>query len=273
MKPHQIINQENSQDQSFTTQDQIFEEMMKAGVHYGRAKKYTHPLMKNFLLRSNKNIEIFNLKFTLDRLNQMVEYLKKALSDNKKILFVGTTAASQNKIREIAETFNQPYINYKWIGGFLTNFSTILARLIYFRSLLEKETSGELNSFSALEKSRLEKEINKLKNLYWGVRDLESMIDCVFVVNLAYNQHRTLKREALKMRIPILALAGSDNDVSNVTLFVPANDKAPRSISWQIDYLISKIKDSEFKIKDKEKIKNQIKDQENIKKVEEAEAN
>jgi len=253
-----IMKSANNQNQIITHQDSIFEEMMKAGVHYGRAKKYTHPSMKNFLLRSNKNIEIFNLRFTLERLNQMADFLKRALEENKKILFVGTSPASQNKIREIAENFNQPYVNYKWIGGFLTNFSTILSRLIYFKSLLEKEASGELQSLSALEKSKIEKEIGKLKNLYWGVKDLESMVDLVFVVNLAYNQHKTLKREALKMKIPILALAGSDNDVSSVTLFVPGNDKAPRSISWQIDYLISKIKGNEFNIKEENKEEEKV---------------
>jgi small subunit ribosomal protein S2 len=222
-------------------QEKIFEEMMKAGVHYGRAKRFTHPSMKNFLLKSNKNIEFFNLKLTLERLNQLSDFLKKALEENKKILFVGTTPASQQKIKEIAEVLNQFYINYKWVGGFLTNFQTIQARLLYFKELLKKEESGEIKNLPPHQRSKVEKELQKLKNLYSGVINLNSLPDIIFIVNLAYKQHKTAQREALKMKIPIVALAGSDNDVSNIFLFVPGNDKAPRSIAWQIDYLIRRL--------------------------------
>jgi len=233
------MNEEKAQK---LDQESIFEEMMKAGVHYGRAKRFTHPSMKNFLLKSNKNIEFFNLRFTLEKLNQVAEFLKKALQENKKILFVGTTPASQAKIKEIAEALNQYYLTYKWVGGFLTNFQTIQARLLYFRELLKKEESGEIKNLPPHQRARIEKELQKLKNLYSGVVNLDSLPDIIFIVNLAYKQHKTAQREALRMKLPIVALAGSDNDVTNIFLFVPGNDKAPRSIAWQIDYLISKIK-------------------------------
>jgi len=225
------------------SEESLFEEMMKAGVHYGRAKRYTHPSMRNFLLKSNKNIEFFNLKITLQKLNEVIDYLKKALNENKKILFVGTTPASQNKIKEIAEALNQYYMTYKWIGGFLTNFQTIQARLLYLKELLKKEESGEIQNLPPAQRSKIEKEIQKLKNFYSGVLNLDKLPDIIFIVNLAYKQHKTAKREAIKMKIPIIALAGSDNDVSNVSLFIPGNDKAPRSIAWIIDYLKNKIQE------------------------------
>ncbi len=224
------------------TEESLLEEMMKAGVHYGRAKRYTFPLMRPFLLKTNKNIELFNLKITLQKLNEMADLLKKALAENKTILFVGVTPAAQNKIQEIAETFNQPYLNSKWVAGFLTNFQTIQARLLYFKDLLQKEASGELKEYPPQERNKIERELQKLKNIYNGVLNLEKLPDFLFIVNLAFPQHQTAKREALRMKIPILSLSSSDNDIANVFLFVPANDKAPRSISWLIDYLINKIK-------------------------------
>lgn len=223
-------------------QENVFDEMMKAGVHYGRAKRFTHPSIKNFLLKSNKNTEFFNLRLTLQKLDEVSSYLKQALSENKKILFVGTTPASQNKIQEVAKFLDQYYITYKWIGGFLTNFKTIQARLIYFKDLLKKEENEEIKNLPPAQRSKVEKELQKLKNLYSGVVNLDSLPDIIFIVNLAYKQHKTAKREALKMNIPIIALTGSDNDISNVFLFVPGNDKAPRSIAWQLDYILSKIK-------------------------------
>jgi small subunit ribosomal protein S2 len=222
-------------------EESLFEEMMKAGVHYGRAKRYTHPSMKNFLLKSNKNIEFFNLKLTLQKLNEASRLLKQALTENKTILFVGVTPASQNKIKELAETLNQPYVTYKWIGGFLTNFLTIQARLLYFKDLLKKEQSGEIQNLPPAQRSKIEKELQKLKNLYFGVLNLDKLPDIIFIVNLAYKQHKTAKREAIKMKIPIVALAGSDNDVLNISLLIPGNDKAPRSIAWIIDYLKNKL--------------------------------
>ena len=225
-------------------EDQLIEEMMKAGVHYGRAKRFTHPLMKPFLVKTNRNIELFNLKITLQKLNELAEFLKQVLSEGKTILFVGVTPAAQNKIKEIAESFNQPYLNYKWVAGFLTNFQTIQARLLYFRELLKKEESGELENYSPKEKSKIEKELQKLKAVYSGVINLEKIPDFVFIINLAFPQHKTAKREAIKMKIPVLAIAGSDNDIFNVFKFVPANDKAPRSINWLVDYLINRIKNN-----------------------------
>jgi small subunit ribosomal protein S2 len=123
----------------------------------------------------------------------------------------------------------------------LTNFQTIQARLLYFRELLKKEESGEIKNLPPHQRSKVEKELQKLKNLYSGVINLDSLPDIIFIVNLAYKQHKTAQREALKMKIPIVALAGSDNDVSKVFLFVPGNDKAPRSIAWQVDYLIRRL--------------------------------
>jgi small subunit ribosomal protein S2 len=231
----------NNQAEKTIIKEDIFQEMMQAGVHYGRAKRFTHPSIKPFLLKSNRNIEFFNLKMTLEKLHQVAEYLKDALKENKKILFVGVTPASQNKIQEIATKLNQYYLNYKWIGGFLTNFQTIQARLLYFRDLLEKEKNGEIKNYPPVERSRLERELEKLKNIYSGVVNLDSLPDIVFIVNLAFKQHKTAFRECLRMKIPVIALAGSDNDISKVSLFIPGNDKAPRSIAWQIDYLISLI--------------------------------
>lgn len=231
------MNQQNEEKK--IKEESIIEEMIKAGVHYGRAKKFTHYSIKPYLIKSNRNIELFNLKITLKKLNEAAEYLKNSLEENKKILFVGVTPASQNKIKEIAIKLNQPYMAYKWVAGLLTNFQTIQARLIYFKNLLDKESSGEINKYLPAEKAKLERELEKLKDIYSGIVDLNSLPDVLFIVNLAFSQHKTALREAKKMKIPVIALTGSDNNISKVDLFVPGNDKAPRSIAWQLDFIMS----------------------------------
>jgi len=220
----------------------IFEEMQKAGVHYGRAKRYTHPTMRPFLIRTLYNIEIFNLQLILQKMNEMVNALTDYLKSEKSILFVATTPAASNRITKFALIFGQPYMNYKWVGGFLTNFSTTLSRLTYFKDLLKREENKELEEYPPKERAQLERELNKLKNFYSGVVKLEKIPDAIFIVNLAHPSHLTAKREALKLKMPIFALAGSDNDITGVNYFIPCNDKAPKSISFVMDYLEEKIK-------------------------------
>ena len=227
-----------------TEDKQIVKELLESGCHYGRAKRFNHPLMKRFLLKNNKrNVEIFDLNKTIEGLNEAVNYLTSALREGKIILFVGAKPAAEKPIQKIAETFNLPWITYKWIGGFLTNFETIKNRLVYFRELLSKESSGEIENYPPQEKNRIMKELDRMQKLYSGVKNLDRLPDIIFIVDLKHKAHQTAVREAVKKSIPIVAICGSDNNPANVRVIIPANDKAPRSINYLIDYLIKRIKE------------------------------
>ncbi len=223
----------------------ILEEMMKAGCQYGRAKRYTHPSMKPYLIRNKKgNIEFFNLEKTLMELDKVANFMKEIIKENKIILFVGAKPAAEDSIEKIAKEFNMPYLNYKWVGGFITNFQTIQNRIAYFKELLQKEQSGEIENYPPKDKQRLLRDLDKMKKIYSGVINLERLPDVIFIIDLAYKSHKTALNEALKKNIPVIAIAGSDNDISNVKYFVPVNDKAPSSIRFIINYLIQKIKEN-----------------------------
>lgn len=225
-----------------------FEKIFLAnGVQYGRSPRFTHPSMRPFLKRVfvgkiRSSLEIFDVRRTYEYLKQAASYLKNLLQENKIILFVGITPGASKPVEDLANLLGQPYLNYKWVGGFLTNFETIKARLLYFKKLLEKEKSGIFDQYPPKERKRFVDELEKMKKIYSGVKDLEKRPDCVFIVNLAYKQHRTAKREAVKLKIPIVALAGSDNDITNVDFVIPGNDKAPRSIATVLSYLGRMIK-------------------------------
>jgi len=221
------------------------EELKIHGCHYGRAKRFTHGSMKKYLLKSEKrgNIEFFNLNKTIEGLNAAANFLTELIKEQKIILFLGAKPAAEKAIEKIAKEFNMPYMSYKWVGGFLTNFETIKIRLEYFKSLLQKEESGEINDYPPADKRRILRELDKMKKVYTGVKDLEKIPDAIFIVDLKYPAHITAKREAIKLNIPIIAICGSDNDISDVTVVIPANDKAPSSINFLIDYLITKIKE------------------------------
>jgi small subunit ribosomal protein S2 len=235
-----LVNKENTDKE-----EGILEEFLAAGVQYGRGKTRTHPSMKLFLLKSTqKQIEIFDINITLEKLKEAAKFIADLLNSSKKILFVGVTPAASLPIKELATSLNQPYMAFKWVGGFLTNFDTIKARLIYFRDLLAKQKSGVLDQYPPRERNKILQELEKMKQIYEGVKDLETRPDAIFIVNLAFKSHKTAKREAMRLNMPIIALAGSDNDISKVKVVIPGNDKAPRSIKTLLNYLGRFIKEN-----------------------------
>lgn len=226
--------------------DKKLEEELKIhGCHYGRAKRFTHSSMKQFLLKFEKrgNIEFFNLNKTIEGLNTASNFMADLLKEQKIILFLGAKPAAEKAIEKIAKEFNMPYLNYKWVGGFLTNFQTIRTRLEYFKSLLQKEETGEIDEYPPADKRRILKELEKMKKIYIGVKDLDRLPDAIFIVDIRYPPHNTARNEAIKINIPIIGICGSDNDIRGVKVVIPANDKAPSSINFLIDYLISRIKE------------------------------
>jgi small subunit ribosomal protein S2 len=221
---------------------EIYKIFFENGCHYGRAKRFTHPSIRPYLLKSkNSNIEFFNIKKTSEHLNEVANLIKKILSENKTILFVGAKPASEQPIKTIAQNLNMPYVVYKWIGGLLTNFDTIQKRIVYFKSLLEKEERGEINELPPYEREKMKKELEKMKKIYSGLITLNQLPDYVFIVDLNFKNHRTAYKECLKKNIPVISLSGSDNDISKVLAFIPANDKAPRSINFIISQLMNLI--------------------------------
>lgn len=252
VEPTALAEESNEQAASFSVGDQglsLIKEMMANGVHYGRAKRFTHFSLRPFLLTHQKgNIEIFDLKKTTEQLNQLTEVLIEIIESGQTVLFVGTQPAAQAAIKKIAQALKQPYISHKWVGGFLTNFETIRSRLVYFKDLLAKEASGEINNYPIKDAQRMRRELEKMKRLYTGVIDMTSLPNYVFIVNLDFRGHRTAVRECLAKHIPILALAGSDNDVTKAKFFITANDKAPRSINFILTTLLERIKERDYNL-------------------------
>ncbi|MCS7183880.1 MAG: 30S ribosomal protein S2 [Patescibacteria group bacterium] len=218
---------------------QLLKEFFENGCHYGRAKRFTHPSMKPFLLKTkNSNIEFFNIKKTEEYLKTIAKLLKDIISENKMILLVGAKPAAEEAIKNFAQKFNFPYITYKWIGGLLTNFETIKKRIFYFKDLLEKEEKKEIEELPPYEKQKIKKELDKMKKIYGGLLNLNQLPDYLFIIDLNFKNHKTAYKEAIKKNIPVIALAGSDNDITKTVSFIPVNDKAPKSINFIINYLI-----------------------------------
>ena len=221
--------------------EKLLDEFISNGVFYGRKKTVTHPKMKEYLLPLVYNIEIFNLEKTKEALDKAVDFLKSLILQNEKILFVGIKPATSEPIKQMAEKLNQPYLTYKWPGGFLTNFITIKSRIDFLNFLEKKIQSGEIEKYPIKDQIRMKREYEKLIKMYQGVRNLERIPTALFTIDVRFKNHKTAVREAKMLKIPIVAICGSDNDPEGIEVVIPANDKAPRSIQFLVNYLLSKL--------------------------------
>lgn len=211
-------------------------DMLESAVHFGHKTQKWNPKMKKFIYGARNGIHVFDLSKTKDCLDKAMEFVKLNAGTGKKILLVSTKPQAAALIKETAEAAKMPYVIHKWMGGLLTNFSTMKQRIKYFRSLIDQEKSGELEKYTKKEASTLKKAIIKLESSLGGVKDLDRLPDVVFVADAV--RDRIVINEANKLKIPVIAIVDSNADPDGVAYPIPANDDAIKSLT----YLINKVK-------------------------------
>ena len=203
-------------------------ELLEAGVHFGHQTQRWNPKMDNFIHGDKSGIHILDLRITYEAIAQAEEFVQKIVANGGKVLFVGTKPQAQNVIQEQAESAGMPFVNHRWLGGMLTNFKTIIKRVIYLKELISLEDSGEINAYPKPERLRIRREITKLTRSIGGIVNLSKIPDAIFIVDLM-NEYTALT-EANKLGIPIIGLADSNVDPTGVDIVIPGNDDAIRSI-------------------------------------------
>ncbi len=211
-------------------------EMLEAAVHYGHKTQKWNPKMKKFIFTTKNGIHIFDLEKTKANLEKALDFVKRLSSSGKTILFVSTKPQSAHLVIEAAEGCNMPYVIHKWMGGLLTNFTTIKQRIRYLKNLKDQEKNGEFEKYTKKEASELRKTIEKLESALGGVRDLDALPDAVFVVDAL--RDRIAVNEANKMKIPVVGIVDSNANPDGVNYPIPGNDDAVKSLT----YLIQKLK-------------------------------
>lgn len=212
--------------------------MLEAAVHFGHKTQKWNPKMKRFLYGERNGIHIFNLEKTQEYLDKAVEFLKISAASGKRVLLVSTKPQAAHLIVTAANETKMPYVVHKWMGGLLTNFSTMKQRIRYFRTLCDQEKSGEFDKYTKKEASELKKSIKKLTDALGGVRDLDRLPDVVFVADAL--RDRIVIKEANKMKIPVVAIVDSNADPDGVAYPIPGNDDAIKSLT----YLINTVKNA-----------------------------
>ena len=203
-------------------------DLLEAGVHFGHQTQRWNPKMSNYIYGAKSGIHILDLRITYEAVEQAQDYVQKLVANSGKVLFVGTKPQAQGVIEEQAIRAGMPYVNFRWLGGMLTNFKTIIKRVVYLKELMSLESSGEINAYTKSERLKIRREIEKLNKSIGGIVNLNKLPDALFVVDLA--NESTAITEAKKLGIPVIGLADSNVDPEGVEIVIPGNDDAIRSI-------------------------------------------
>jgi len=219
----------------------LAKEMLEAGVQFGHKKSNWNPKMKSYVYGVKGNLYIIDLEKTMEQLEKAIAFVKEIKNKGGKILFAETRAQSQAIIEELAKDLNMPYVISRWIGGLLTNFKNLRKRVDYFIDLEKRKNEGELKKYTKKEQLNFDREIEKLKKRFEGVRSLDKLPEAVFVVSV--KAQMTVIREAQKKNIPVLSLVDTDCDPTMVDYPIPANDESLSSIKFIMDKIREALKE------------------------------
>lgn len=213
----------------------LLDEMVRAGVLFGRKSSATHPRMSRFIEMTRNGAELFEHTKVLAAIETAGAFLEDIARRGGTILFVGATPPARELVRAFGARFGFPSVTERWLGGTLTNFSVIAKRVGYFVKLKEDYGAGRLDKYTKRERVQFGKEIGRMEKMFSGIERLAALPQVLFVVNAT--AHMTAIREARHMRIPVVAIANSDTNPDMISYLVPANDRARGSLSWLCERL------------------------------------
>lgn len=214
-------------------------QLLEAGVHFGHQKRKWNPKMERFRLMRKKGVDLIDLRETVKGIVRAKRLLAGLASEGGEFLFVGTKLAASEAIKEAAQKCGMHYVNYRWLGGTLTNFDTVLSRIEHLRKLEDMESSGEVDLMSKKEQARFRREKNKMARNLQGIRRMTRLPAALIVVDPA--NERIAVTEANRMEIPVVAIIDTDGDPDEVDIPIPANDESVHSIRLILNELVDAI--------------------------------
>ena len=210
------------------TPDKVMQQMLQAGVHFGHQAKRWNPKMKPYIHSTRNGIHVIDLDQTLGYLGGALEFVKQTTGNGGKILFVGTKKQAQEVIAAEALRSGQYFINRRWLGGTLTNFTTIRGRLKLMKDIERQEERGDLERLPKQEAANLRKELERLQRTLGGMRDMTQLPAALFVID-PKREHLAMA-EAQKLKIPVIAITDTNADPDQIEYLIPGNDDAIRAV-------------------------------------------
>jgi small subunit ribosomal protein S2 len=233
-----------------TSTNPKIQELFKAGAHFGFVKSRRHPSAKPFIYGAKNKIEIFDLEKTVQELENTLSFVEEKGRENAPILLVGGKNEARDAIKRYADDIGMPYVAGRWIGGTLTNFTEIKKRLARLEELTTQREKGELGKYTKKERLLIDREIDKLNLYFSGLTSMKGVPKVMVVVDP--KREHVAVAEARKMRVPVVALAGSDCNLFDVEHAIPANDSSRQSIAFILGEITTAYKKGKSEAKAKE---------------------
>ena len=232
---------------------EIAKQYIKASVHYGHSPKEWNPKMAPYILCAKYGYHIFDLVKTSKLLKLAGNVLEKKAEKGGKFLFVGTNKLSSLIIAKQAKRSNSYYINYRWLGGMLTNWSTVQMQIQRLKDLEKQESEGAFEILSKKDYSSKRKDLDKLRRLFSGIKDMTSLPDIVIFTSQLKDSLAI--QECLRLGIPTICIVDTNCDPDLIPYPIPANDDSSSSINFILNYLVNRIL-AGYNIKSKDQLSN-----------------
>ena len=202
-------------------------QLLGAGVHFGHQTRRWNPKMRRYILGERNGIYLIDLKKTLDGIDAAYGYVRDLVAGGGNLLFVGTKKQTQGPVAEFADACGMPYVNQRWLGGMLTNFSTVSGRVKRMQELRTMQAAGDFDAMPKKEALRHVRELEKLGRNLGGISRLDRLPDAIFVIDT--KKEHIAVTEARKLGLPVVAVVDTNCDPDVITYVIPGNDDAIRS--------------------------------------------
>ncbi|VAX22411.1 SSU ribosomal protein S2p (SAe) [hydrothermal vent metagenome] len=208
--------------------DVTIKRMMETGLHFGHQTKRWNPKMRKYIFGSRNGIYIIDLQQTLEKFKKAIAFTRELAARRGKVLFIGTKSQAKDIIFEQATRCGMPYVRERWLGGMLTNYETIKMSIGRLNQLDGMEEDGSFKVLAKKEVIKLQKEKLKLERYLGGIRDMGGLPDAVFIVDT--KKEKIALSEAVKLKVPVIAIVDTNCDPDGIDYIIPGNDDANRAI-------------------------------------------
>jgi small subunit ribosomal protein S2 len=216
--------------------------LLEAGIHFGHQTRFWNPKMEPFIFGARNKVHIINLEKTLPLFKEALSFITRITARKGKVLFVGTKRSASDYVKDYATSIDMPYVNYRWLGGMLTNFKTVKQSIKRLQELEQMRDDGTLDKLTKKEGLMRVRELDKLERSLGGIKNMTSLPDVIFIMDVG-DEHIAIL-EAKKLRIPVVGIVDTNNDPSGIDYIIPGNDDSHRSIEYYLSTVTEAIKKS-----------------------------
>ncbi len=216
-------------------------QLLEAGVHFGHQTRRWNPKMRRFIFGERNGIYIVDLHQTLDRIDTAYRFVREDVARGGSVLFVGTKKQAQEPVERQAVACGMPYVNFRWLGGMLTNFQTVHSRVAKLRELQRQVDSGEVDLMSKKEGLKVRRDLAKLERNLGGIKNLEKLPSIIFVIDT--KKEHIAVTEANRLHIPVVAVVDTNCDPDVIDYVIPGNDDAIRSANLMCRVISDAVKE------------------------------